>query len=294
MNLTALLLAGACSTQAIPSRGPTPAAADELAMTTRPAADQVILEMIVQPARGMATGMRVLGDGRYQSLSDHDLVLDASQSLTVQGRTHGWSPVYSFTASELDEVWQAIEQAGFPSLQASYPYQGDLKGGSTLTWRAWADGQLHQVVVEGHPVNKLPVLEDLFQRFNRIHQWPAQSSTWVLRLEGGALRREVQGSAIGVEALLGVIRNLYDKRLSSPAEGQVVASGQAEVLLEITWRQDGEFSSCTRLYGDGRLTEEKEGQELLRRILSAQGVEQLWAAMDGAGLQDLPAIIVVP
>jgi len=269
-----LPLLGACATQAVPD----PPAPEEATMT---APDTVLLEMTVQFPRGAPSGLQVLGDGRYRSYSGQVFELDASQQVSARVGEPAWSTVYTFTGPEMERLQGAVRAAGFPGLQPRWPAPAGASDTGTLTWRARIDGRTWEVVVEGHPATRVPALDALFAEVNRIHAWPRESSTWTVRRGGRALERSVPCMAMEIPALLGVIQVLYDKRWSHPAGGGAAAgTDPSAALLEIAWREDGVLSSRTRLYADGRLTDERGGTESHKRTLDATGLARVGAALD--------------
>lgn len=247
----------------------------------------LLLEIILQPSTGSPTGSRVFNDGRYEFLSDSQIVVASDGSSTRKAVPLEWREEYVFTPSELIELQQAISDADLPSLNAAYPPSGQTFNTSTMTWRVLVNGQVKQIVVEGYPINKVPALENLYQRFNEIHKAPKASSVWSVWTKTGVIQRTIEGDVSSFDFLRPVIQALFTPNPNSPNAGMLALEPQT-IILEIAWLEEGIEIERTRLYADGRYVEVTGDSEKLVTTLSLPQLLDLLDVLETIRWDQLP------
>jgi hypothetical protein len=253
----------------------------------------LLLEIILQPSTGNPTGSRVFTDGRYEFLSDSQIVVASDGSSTRKALPLEWREEYTFTPSELIELQEAISDADLPSLEAVYPATGQTFNTSTMTWRVLLDGQVKQIMVEGYPINKVPALENLYLRFNQIHKAPKASSVWNVWTKTGVVERTIEGDVSSFEFLRPVMQALFTPNPDSPNTGMMALEPQT-IILEIAWLEEGQEIERTRLYADGRYVEVLADSEKLVTTLSLPQLLDLLDILEIIRWDQLPEPVTEP
>jgi hypothetical protein len=250
--------------------------------------DGLLLEVVLQPSTGNPTGSRVFNDGRYEFLSDFQIVVASDGSSTRQTVPLAWREEYVFTPSELSELQDAINAANITDLDAVYPPTGQTFNTSTMTWRVLVNSQVKQIVVQGFPINKVPALEKLYLRFNSIHKEPKASSIWRVLTQNGVVQRTIDCDVSGVDFLRPVLQALFaSDQLDSSGTTSALPAADA-VLLEIFWKENGLDVETTRLYGDGRYELSKNGVQSLVKTLSPAQIVLVLQSLQAIDWQHLP------
>lgn len=248
----------------------------------------LILEIIVQPTTGNPTGSRVFNDGRYEFLSDTEIVVGLDGKSTRNPVALEWRSVYTFTKSELLELKEAIQEADFANLQAEYAPTGQNYSGSTMTWKVFIDGTVKQVIVKGYPNNTVPALETLYKRFNQIHKLPKASSIWRVLTQNGVVERTIDCDVSSVGFLRPVLQALFaSDNLNSATTNSKLPAAEA-VLLEIVWKENGKEVEQTKLFGDGRYMLFKNTTQTLVKTLNPAQVELVIKNLEAISWKDLP------
>jgi hypothetical protein len=247
----------------------------------------LLLEIILQPSTGNPTGSRVFNDGRYEFLSDSQIVVASDGSSTRKQVPLEWREEYVFTPLELTELQEAMTDANLPSLEAVYPPSGQTFNTSTMTWRVLVNGQVKQIVVEGYPINKVPALEILYQRFNQIHKAPTASSVWNVWTSAGVVQRTIEGDVSSFDFLRPVIQALFTPNPNSNNAGMLALEPQT-IILEIEWLEEGQEFERTRLYADGRYVELTGDSEKLVTTLSLPQLLDLLDVLETIRWDQLP------
>ena len=248
----------------------------------------LILEIIVQPPTGNPTGSRVFNDGRYEFLSDTEIVVGLDGKSTRNPVALEWRSVYTFTKSEILELKEAIKEADFPKLQAVYQPSNQNASGSTMTWRVLIDGKVKQVIVKGYPNNTVPALETLYKRFNQIHKLPKASSIWHVLTSSGVVTRTIDCDVSSVGFLRPVLQALFaSDNLNSATTSAKLPAADA-VLLEIVWQENGKEIEQTKLFGDGRYVLFKNKTQTLVKTLNPAQVELVIKSLEAISWKDLP------
>ncbi len=253
----------------------------------------LLLEIILQPSTGNPTGSRVFSDGRYEFLSDSQIMVASDGSSTRKAVPLKWREEYVFTASELTELKKAIGDANLPSLEAVYPATGQTSNASTMTWRFLVNGQVKQIVVEGYPINKVPALENLYKRFNQIHKAPKASSVWSVWTKAGVVKRTINADVSSLDFLRPVMQALFTPNPNSPNTGMLALEPQT-IILEIAWLEEGQEIERTRLYADGRYVEALGAEEKLVTTLSLPQLLDLLDVLETIGWDQLPEPVTEP
>jgi hypothetical protein len=249
--------------------------------------EHLMLEIIVQPARGNPTGSRVFRDGRYEFLSDSEIIVAKDGSSTRKTVELKWREVFVFTPNELAQLERAIQDANIPSLNAVYAPSGQTSNTSTMTWRVLLNAQVKQIVVQGYPETKVPALDTLYKRFNQIHQYPKASSVWQVWTKTGVVRRTFECDVSSVDFLRPVLQALFIPSETSSNNGTVSLEPQTQIL-EIAWREAGVEVERTRLYADGRYVEVGKNSESLVKTLSAVQVNAFLEQLHNIDWNRLP------
>ncbi len=251
-------------------------------------ATDLILEIMLQPNQGSPEGSRVFSDGRYEFLSDFEIIVGYDGKSTRQAVDLKWRAVYTFSKTELQELRAAILEADFEHLQAEYQTSNASINTSTMTWRVLLGNTVKQVVVYGYPNTKVPALEKLYLRFNQIHKGPQTSSVWRVLTKNGIVQRTIDCDVSGVEFLRPVLQALFaSDSLDSSGSSSALPAPDA-VLLEIFWKQDGKDVEATRLYGDGRYELSKSGVQSLVKTLSPAQIVLVEQSLNAIAWKDLP------
>jgi hypothetical protein len=250
--------------------------------TVNPVQTGLLVEMVYSPARGRASGFRIFGDGRYETLDGTRYTVDASGRLILSAGDGAFKPLYTFTADELAKVRKAITDADPAALAPEYLPRGKVMDAGRLEWRFGLDSGPKDVVIQGYPANKVAALDGLFKVIASAHAWPQETSTWTVDLDGVHIEREIACGVLAVPELGPVLRAMYEGG-GVAGEGASVTAG-GTVMLAIAWRVAGAPSSTTRLYADGRVTDDKGGTEKLRRTLDAKGLAAAKQALVAADL----------
>ncbi len=249
--------------------------------------EHLLLEVIVQPATGNPTGSRVFKDGRYEFLSDHEIVVASDGSATRKDVDLLWREVYVFTPDELVELEQAISEANLPNLNDLYPALGQTFNTSTMTWRVLVNGQVKQIVVEGYPLNKVPALEKLYTRFNQIHQGPRASSVWNVWTNTGVVQRTFDCDVSSLDMLRPLLQALFVPNFNSTTAAFIALEPQT-VILEIRWQEAGQDTEKTRLYADGRYVEVSGDTETVVKTLTTPQLMDFLDALQSISWDQLP------
>ena len=237
--------------------------------------EHLVLEVILQPAKGNPSGSRVFDDGRYEFLSDSEIIVANDGSSTRKTVELKWREVYVFTPSELSELQKAIQDANFPSLNAVYPPSGNTFNTSTMTWCVLVAGEVKRVVVQGYPINKVAALEILYKRFNQIHKAPRTSSVWRVWTKTGIVKRTFDCDVSSLDLLRPVLQALFTPNQNATSGGNLPFDRQT-VVLEIRWHDEGKAVEQTRLYGDGRYVEVgKDSESVIKTLSTAQMIDFL-------------------
>ncbi len=248
----------------------------------------LILEIMLQPNQGSAEGSRVFNDGRYEFLSDYEIIVGYDGKTSRKTVELKWRAVYTFSASELQELKAAILEADFEHLQAEYKTSNASLNTSTMTWRVLLGNTVKQVVVYGYPNTKVPALEKLYLRFNQIHKGPKASSIWRVLTSSGIVERTIDCDVSGVEFLRPVLQALFaSDSLDSSGTSNSLPAPDA-VLLEILWKENGVDVEATRLYGDGRYQLSKNGVQSLVKTLSPAQIVLVLQSLQAIDWQHLP------
>ena len=253
----------------------------------------LLLEIILQPSTGNPTGSRVFSDGRYEFLSDSEIVVASDGSSTRKALPLAWREEYTFTPSERVELQEAISDADLPGLEAVYPATGQTFNTSTMTWRVLVDGQVKQVVVQGYPINKVPALETLYQRFNQIHKAPKASSVWNVWTKAGMVQRTINADVSSLDFLRPVMQALFTPNPDSTNAGMLALEPQT-IILEIAWLEEGQEIERTRLYADGRYVEVTGADEKLVTTLSLPQLLDLLDVLESIRWDQLPEPVTEP
>jgi hypothetical protein len=253
----------------------------------------LLLEIILQPSTGNPTGSRVFTDGRYEFLSDSEIVVASDGSSTRKALPLAWREEYTFTPSELIELQEAISDADLPSLEAVYPGTGQTFNASTMTWRVLVNDQVRQIVVQGYPINKVPALEHLYLRFNQIHKTPKASSVWNVWTKTGVVERTIEGDVSSFDFLRPVMQALFTPNPDSSNAGMLTFEPQT-MILEIQWLEEGQEIERTRLYADGRYVEVTDGSEKLVTTLSLPQLLDLLDILEAIRWDQLPEPVTEP
>ena len=247
----------------------------------------LLLEIVLQPNSGNPTGSRVFKDGRYEFLSDSEIVVASDGSSTRRQVPLEWRDEYVFTPSELSELQATISGANLPNLKAVYPATGQTFDTSTMTWRVLVNGQVKQIVIQGYPINKVSALENLYQRFNQIHKAPKASSIWSVWTEAGVVKRTINADVSSLDFLRPVIQALFTPNPNSPNAGMLTLEPQT-IILEIAWLEEGQEIERTRLYADGRYVEITGDSEKLVTTLSLPQLLDLLNILETIRWDQLP------
>jgi hypothetical protein len=248
----------------------------------------LILEIMLQPAQGSPEGSRVFSDGRYEFLSDFEIVVGYDGKTSRKPVDLKWRGVFQFTNNELAELRTAILEADFEHLQAEYKTSQQSLNTSTMTWRVLLGNSVKQVVVYGYPNTKVPALDKLYLRFNQIHKGPQTSSAWQVLTKNGIVKRTINCDVSSVEFLRPVLQALFaSDSLDSSGTSSALPAPDA-VLLEILWKQDGKDVETTRLYGDGRYELSKNGAQSLVKTLSPAQIVLVEQTLNAIAWKDLP------
>ena len=247
----------------------------------------LLLEIVLQPSSGNPTGSRVFKDGRYEFLSDSEIVVASDGSSTRRQVPLEWREEYVFTPSELSELQATISGANLPNLKAVYPATGQTFDTSTMTWRVLVNGQVKQIVIQGYPINKVSALENLYQRFNQIHKAPKASSIWSVWTEAGVVKRTINADVSSLDFLRPVIQALFTPNPNSPNAGMLTLEPQT-IILEIAWLEEGQEIERTRLYADGRYVEITGDSEKLVTTLSLPQLLDLLNILETIRWDQLP------
>ncbi len=251
-------------------------------------ATDLILEIMLQPNQGSPEGSRVFSDGRYEFLSDFEIVVDYDGKTSRKPVELKWRAVFKFSSNELSELKAAILEADFEHLQAEYKTGTASINTSTMTWRVLLGKTVKQVVVYGYPNTKVPALEKLYLRFNQIHKGPQTSSVWHVLTKDGIVKRTIDCDVSSVEFLRPVLQALFaSDSLDSSGTGSPLPKPDA-VLLEILWKQAGKDVETTRLYGDGRYELSKNGVQSLVKTLSPAQIVLVEQSLNAIAWKDLP------
>ncbi len=247
----------------------------------------LLLEVVLQPSSGNPTGSRVFSDGRYEFLSDSQIVVASDGSSTRKAVPLEWREEYVFTPSELTELKQAISDANLLDLEATYPATGKTFNTSTMTWRVLVNDQVKQIVVEGYPINKVPALENLYQRFNQIHKGPKASSVWQVWTKTGVVKRTINADVSSLDFLRPVMQALFTPNPDSNNAGMLALEPRM-IILEIGWFEEGQEIERTRLYADGRYVEVTGDSEKLVTTLSLPQLLDLLDVLETIRWDQLP------
>ncbi len=251
-------------------------------------ATDLILEVMLQPAQGSPEGSRVFDDGRYEFLSDFEIIVGYDGKTSRKSLDLKWRPVFTFTKPELQELKAAILEADFEHLQTEYKTSSASANTSTMTWRVLLGNTVKQVVVYGYPNTKVPALEKLYLRFNQIHKGPQTSSVWHVLTKDGIVRRTIDCDVSSLDFLRPVLQALFaSDNLDSSGSDSPLPKPDA-VLLEIFWKQAGKDLEATRLYGDGRYELSKNGVQSLVKTLSPAQIVLVEQSLNAIAWKDLP------
>jgi hypothetical protein len=254
----------------------------------------LLLELITTPPEGNPTGIRVYADGRYDFLSDTQIDVAADGSSTARPVPLEWRTITTFTAEELDELRTAVAAADFPALKPRYTPAGTVFDTGRQTWRAWLDGQVYEVVVEGYPVNRVSALETLYARFSALRKLPPSRSVWQVWIDGRIEQRSVECDVSTVNELRALVQALLAPTEPAPGTPELMLDDLPDLpadtpLVTVLWQEQGRPDEQTILSSDGRLVRLVAGQEtLVQRLTSTQIGTVLDAAarIDWAGLPD--------
>jgi hypothetical protein len=233
--------------------------------------DSIILETILQPSQGSPTGNRVYASGRYEAMSDQEIIVGDDGKVTYKKVDLKWRPVFTFTPNELAELHVALVEADFARLDQIYSPKGQTFEGSTLIWQVMVDGQLKKVVVKGYPLNKVAPLERLYLRFNQIHKMPKASTVWKVRSGTTVIERSIDGDVSSIDFLRPVTHALFaSDNLDNPKADKAKRPSK-NILLEIDWKEEGRSIEVTRLFEDGRyVLIRKKRTTLVKTLNTAQ------------------------
>jgi hypothetical protein len=271
------------------SRGVEATMTQQGTQTVFSSATDLILEIMLQPTSGSPEGSRVFNDGRYEFLSDYEIIVGYDGKTSRKSVELKWRAVYTFSPSELQELKAAILEADFEHLAAEYNTSNTSLNTSTMTWRVLVGGNsVKQVVVYGYPNTKVPALEKLYLRFNQIHKGPKASSIWRVLTSSGIVERTIDCDVSSVEFLRPVLQALFaSDSLDSTGTTASLPAPDA-VLLEIFWKENGLDVEATRLYGDGRYELSKNGAQTLVKTLSPAQIVLVEQSLNAIGWKNLP------
>ncbi|MCB9797169.1 MAG: hypothetical protein H6741_31160 [Alphaproteobacteria bacterium] len=234
--------------------------------------EAVLVQLDIQPSHSTAQSLRVLPDGRMQARSAVAYSLGEDHRVKATEQTPEWRPVKALSEGELERLRAAVIALDPASLQDRYTPATPVEDGTTLTWTFGDAGPARQVVIEGYPSNRVAPLEELYRLLNALQAPPQPSSVW--NVDGVA--HLVPCDANALPPLRPVLRALFNP-------GHVVASpqaGDAVQVLELTYLTEGRETARVRLQEDGTLSKLMDGQESVDRVLSADGVAEVKAALD--------------
>lgn len=257
--------------------------------TTTPPDGPLLIEVITTRPQASPVGFRVYADGRYDYLSDTQIVIAPDGGASASPVPLAWRTVTTFSAAQLAQLQQTIRAADVASLPARSAPPGPAYDASTQTWRIWEGGAETTIVVEGYPLHALPALEALAQQINALRPLPASRSEWRVWVGGRVERRSVECDVAEVAELRPLVQALLAPAALPPvAPADLPDLPPDEPIVEVRWQQQGSPDETTAAYADGRVVSVVGGRETLVRTLDTAQLAALLAAAAGVDWAALP------
>lgn len=256
--------------------------------------DAPLLELSIRPDRGVRGGLRVLGDGRLELLGDAEI--DAEGQPDPGQAPREWRVQWTYTDAELAELRRAIAAANSPPLDDRYERPGGVSHPTTLVWRLRLPDEVKEVTILKYTPGLVPALDTLYRRIFEIHKEPAGSSVWRVRVGEEIVQREVACEPASVPELRAMVSALFVRESGGREDGagSPGRAPEADPLVEITWKTEGQVTERTLVYPDGRHVRVEGGKEVSERAFSRAEIATLEAAIRETDWPSLPDPICPP
>lgn len=228
----------------------------------------VLVEVAVERAGSLSSGLRVHADGRAETLADGE-----------------WTPAWMYPPEAVTAIAAAAADADDPPLDAVYRRPGGVSHPTTVHWRLPGG---RAVAIEQFTEGLVPALDRLYSRLFELRPDPEASSLWRVRDDERTIERRVLCEPAAVPALLPLVDALYSREPPGESDAPATAESDAPLLVEVLWETDGQPSARTVVHDDGTWAEIEGATREPQRPASAAELKALRAAIAGIDWDTLP------